>query len=221
MPISKHNTQAHAAYQQIKQRILAGSLTGQDRLREVEVAELLGIGRTPVRESLKRLEEEGLLTHEPRRGLVVTSLGQQAVAELYAMREVLEGAAAGFAARHATSAEIANMEAILDEYGPTCDPVALNLEFHEAIYRAAHNRHLIRSLQSITDTTYLLGRSTLASRERADIAHLEHHDILKAIKAGDADRAGEAARDHIRKALLERLKLLRQRQREAETTEKV
>ena len=213
MPISKKNTRAHVAYQQIKQRILTGKLTGSDRLRELEMSVLLGIGRTPVRESLKRLEDEGLLTHEPRRGLVVTSLDQQAVSELYAMREVLEGAAAGFAARHATPAEIANMESILDEYGPNSDPVALNLDFHNSIYGAAHNRHLIRSLQSVSDTTYLLGRSTLASRVRADLAQTEHRDILEAIRSSNADRAAEAARSHIRSALLERLKLLRQRQK--------
>ncbi len=214
MPISKRNTQAHAAYVQIKQRILAGQLAGSDRLREVEVAEMLGMGRTPVRESLKRLEDEGLLTHEPRRGLVVTSLDQQAVTELYAMREVLEAAAAGFAARNATPAEIANMELILAEYGPRTDAVALNLDFHQAIYGAAHNRHLIRSLQSISDTTYLLGRSTLASRARADIAQQEHLGILAAIRDRDAVRASEAARQHIHNALLERLKLLRQLQKQ-------
>lgn len=214
MPISKKNTRAHVAYQQIKNRILTGNLTGSDRLREIEMSILLGIGRTPVRESLKRLEDEGLLTHEPRRGLVVTSFDQQAVSELYAMREVLEGAAAGFAARHATIAEIANMESILDEYGQKADPVALNLDFHNSIYGAAHNRHLIRSLQSVSDTTYLLGRSTLASRERADIAQTEHRDILEAIRSGNADQAAEAARSHICSALLERLKLLRQRQKE-------
>lgn len=212
MPVSKKNSRAHEAYQQIKQRILIGDLNGSDRLREIEMSTLLGIGRTPVRESLKRLEDEGLLTREPRLGLVVTRLDQQAVSELYAMREVLEGAAAGFAARHTTPAEIANMEAILDEYGSEADAVALNLDFHNAIYVAAHNRHLIRSLQSVSDTTYLLGRSTLASRERADIAQIEHRAILEAIRSGDADRAAEAARAHIRSALLERLKLLRQRQ---------
>src|SRR3546814_2125661 len=62
----------------------------------------------------------------------------------------LESAAAALAARHATDAEIANMQAILQEGGN--DPVALNLRFHDAIYSAAHNRHLIRLLRSLTDT---------------------------------------------------------------------
>jgi DNA-binding GntR family transcriptional regulator len=214
MPISKANSQAHAAYQALKKKILTGFFAGSERLREIEVAELLEMGRTPVREALKRLEDEGLLTHESRRGLVVTTLDQQAVTELYAMREVLEAAAAAFAARHATDAEMANMASILQEQAAGADPVELNQQFHQAIYGAAHNRHLIRSLQALTDSTYLLGRSTLASKARAEIAGQEHADLLEAIRSRDEQRASNTAREHIRNALLERLKMLRQRQTE-------
>lgn len=210
MPISKKNSQSLAAYNEIKRRILVGDFAADDRLREVNVAQLLNMGRTPVREALKRLEDEGLLTHEPRRGLVVTRIDQRGVTELYAMREVLEGAAAEFAARHATDAEIENMAAILeDERRPGADAVALNLAFHNAIYAAAHNRHLIRSLNALTDTTYLLGRSTLAAQERADKANEEHSAVIAAIRARDPQAAGEAARHHIRQAYLERLRMLR------------
>ena len=161
MPIAKQNTQANLAYQELKKRILMGFFGASDRLREIEVAELLNMGRTPVREALKRLEDEGLLTHEPRRGLVVTSLDQQSVTELYAMRELLEGGAARFAAKHASEAEIDNMAHILEEGQRGGDPVAANLAFHQSIYGAAHNKFMIRALQSLTDSTYLLGRSTL------------------------------------------------------------
>ncbi|WP_295857339.1 GntR family transcriptional regulator [uncultured Xylophilus sp.] len=215
MPIAKHNTQAQAAYQRIKHNILTGHFNQKTRLRELEVAELLGLGRTPVRESLKRLQDEGLLTHEPRRGLVVTSLDAQGIHELYSMRQVLEGAAAGFAAQHARPAEISNMESILADAEAGGDPVTLNLEFHEAIYAAAHNRHLIRSLQSVTDSTYLLGKSTLTSPERALTANAEHAAILDAIRRRDAEAARTAAESHIQQALASRLRLLRQRQKEA------
>ncbi len=209
MPIVKSNSQAFAAYNEIKRRILAGMFTASDRLREVEVAGLLDMGRTPVREALKRIQDEGLITHEPGRGLVVTTMDQQEVGELYSMREVLEGSAAAFAARHATPADVAHMQAILDE-GDGGDPVAQNLRFHEAIYSAAHNRYLIRSLQSLTETTYLLGRSTLSSPERARRSNEEHQTIVDAIRARDEQGAQDAARHHIHQALLERLKMLRQ-----------
>ena len=181
MPIPQTSSQAFAAYNEIKQRIFMGEFTPGMRLREIEVAALLDMGRTPVREALKRIQDEGLLRHEPGRGMVVATMDQQEVGELYAMREVLESAAAAMAAQHATDAEIANMQAILDE--GDADPVALNLRFHDAIYSAAHNRHLIRSLRSLTDTTYLLGRSTLSSKARAKVAMKEHNDIVEAIRS--------------------------------------
>jgi DNA-binding GntR family transcriptional regulator len=210
MPISKDNTQFHAAYRDIKQKILSGFFSSDTRLREMEISKLIGMGRTPVREALKRLEDERLLTHEPRRGLVITRIDKQGVTELYAMREVLEGAAAEFAARHATDAEIDNMQSILEQSEqPDSDPVRMNLQFHEAIYGAAHNQHLIRTLQSISDTTFLLGRSTLQSPQRAQKAVVEHQQILAAIRDRDPEAASAAAKNHIRQAFLERLKMLR------------
>mgnify|MGYP003582651209 CR=1 FL=1 len=211
MPISKNSTQFYAAYNDIKQRILSGYFSTDDRLREVDVAKLIGMGRTPVREALKRLEDECLLTHQPRLGLVVTRIDQKGVTELYSMREVLEGAAAEFAARRATDAEIDNMESILaEESAADADPVALNLMFHDAIYGAAHNQYLIRSLRAVTDTTFLLGRSTLQSKDRAEKALQEHRQILTAIRNRDPEAASQAAKHHIRQAFLERLKMLRE-----------
>lgn len=208
MPIAATQSRAFSAYQAIKQKICSGDFAPGMRLREIEVASLLEMGRTPIREAIKRIQDEGLVRYEPGRGLVVTTMDQQEVGELYAMREVLESAAAAMAARYATDAEIDNMQAILDE--GDADPVALNLRFHDAIYSAAHNRHLIRSLRALTDTTYLLGRSTLSTESRARIAMQEHHDIVAAIRSRDPQRAGAAARQHIHQAYLERLKLLRQ-----------
>ncbi|WP_144639867.1 GntR family transcriptional regulator [Bordetella genomosp. 13] len=208
MPILHANSQAFAAYNEIKRRILGGDFAPGARLRETEVAELLTLGRTPVREALKRIQDEGLLRQEPGRGLVVAEMDQQEVGELYAMRESLESTAASLAAQHASEAEILNMEAILME-GDN-DPVAQNLRFHEAIYSAAHNRYLMRLLRTLTDTTYLLGRSTLASPVRAEAALREHSAIVAAIRARDPEAAAAAARHHIHQALMERLKMLRQ-----------
>lgn len=208
MPILHANSQAFVAYNEIKRRILGGDFAPGARLREVEVAELLTLGRTPVREALKRIQDEGLLRQEPGRGLVVAEMDQQEVGELYAMRESLESTAASLAAHHATEAEILNMEAILTEGSD--DPVAQNLRFHQAIYSAAHNRYLMRLLRTLTDTTYLLGRSTLASPVRAEAALREHAAIVAAIRRRDPQGAAKAARHHIHQALMERLKMLRQ-----------
>ena len=114
-----------------------------------------------------------------------------------------------FAAKHATVADMFTLDSILADTRAGGDPVALNQAFHQAIYGAAHNRFLRRALDALTDSTYLLGRSTLSSADRARAALKEHTQIAEAIKAGDAERAEQAIQSHIRNALVERLKLLR------------
>lgn len=208
MPIPRSHTRSDAAYRTLKSRILAGDIPRGNPLREHDVAGQLDLGRTPVREALKRLEDEGLLVHEPRRGLVVRSFDRQAVVELYAMREVLEGAAARFAAAHVTPADRHILDELLAGMASGRDPVQGNLAFHQAIYDIARNRFLVDALAAITDTTYLLGASTLDAPARAMAAHEEHVAIARAIQSGDADAAAAAMQAHIRNALFARLALL-------------
>jgi DNA-binding GntR family transcriptional regulator len=206
MPIKKSNTQASQAYIELKQRIVSGEFGPEDRLREVELSERLGMSRTPVREALKRLEDEGLLTHQPRKGLMITTLDQQSITQLYSLREILEGGAARFAAQHADDIEIANMRAILDDSKSGADPIKSNYDFHQAIYAASHNQFLIKAINNLIDSTALLGQSTLAHTGRPELAYTEHMTLFDAIAARDADRAEREARSHIRQALLARLK---------------
>jgi DNA-binding GntR family transcriptional regulator len=206
MPIKKSNTQASQAYIELKQRIVSGEFGPEDRLREVELSERLGMSRTPVREALKRLEDEGLLTHQPRKGLMITTLDQQSITQLYSLREILEGGAARFAAKHADDVEIANMRAILDDSKNGGDPIKSNYDFHQAIYAASHNQFLIKAINNLIDSTALLGQSTLAHTGRPELAYTEHMTLFDAIAARDADRAEQEARSHIRQALLARLK---------------
>ena len=87
-----------------------------ERVREDEVSRMLGISRTPVRQALQKLQTRGLLRQAPGRGLVVAELDRQQVVELYAMRELLEGAAARLAAQHAGSSDIVAMRHVLQEF---------------------------------------------------------------------------------------------------------
>ena len=219
MPIRKNNTQANLAYTDLKQRITSGYFSANDRIRELDISALLGISRTPVREAIKRLEDEGLLTHEPRKGLVITQLDQQAITQLYALRELLEGGAARFAARYADEVELDNMRAILMDGKRDGDPIKTNYEFHQAIYMASHNQFLIKAINGLIDSISLLGQSTLAHTGRPELAHQEHMAVLDAICARDPDQAEARARSHIRQALLARLKL--HRAGSAESPEKI
>ena len=183
-----------------------------DRITEEKVAARLGVSRTPVREALRRLESEGLLVSLPWRGVVVAELDRNQVLELYAMREVLEGTAARFAAQHADDAEIDVMRDILQrqtEAGDDSDIAArINRDLHEAIYGAARNRYLLSTLHSLRNALALLKGTTFAAAGRPDAALVEHRAIVNAITKRDGDKAEQAARRHIANARRTRLKML-------------
>ena len=198
------------AYQHIRQAILAHRLKPGDRLREAELAEAIGLSRTPLREALARLESDGLIVNDPARGLVVTQLDYNMVSELYFMREVLEGTAARLAAQHASEVELTIIDEICEQYrralGDGAALAARNRQFHEALYRCAHNRYLLKTLSGLHDALALLGDSMLHDRARAEQTLQEHAAIVEAIKRRDPDAAEQATRKHIRTAQLERIK---------------
>ena len=212
---------ADYAYATLRREIVEGRFSPGRRMREIELAQLLGISRTPLRQALSRLEIEGLLDLKPRMGLVVSVLDDDAVDELYEMRAAVEGTAAAMAARHASPRDIAVLTRLLDqEAALTPDPHALyrhNRELHEAIHAAAHNRYLGKSLSALHDAIALLGPTTLAASGRPAIAHAEHAAIIQAIIDRDDVTAERLAKAHILGALEVRRGILaRERGRSAE-----
>ena len=202
-------------FEALQAEILAGAIRPGDRLKEAELAERFGLSRTPVREALRRLETRGLLVHEPHKGMVVAELEASATGELYVMREILDGAAAALAAQHATETEISAMEDQIArdrtiEHRPD-HLAASNRAFHAAIYRAAHNRFLVKSSDALAEALALLGPTTLTAEGRAHQSLNEHAEIVAAIKHRDATAASSAARHHIRNAFKTRLMQLDQR----------
>lgn len=194
----------NSAYSELRQRIVNGDLRAGERLREVELASLLGVSRTPVREAIKRLESEGFAAYVSSRGAIVAELTAEQAVELYAMREVLEGAAARFASQHASPAEVQLLGDLL-AMQKTLDPdpdeqSRLNRRFHQSIYRMAHNRYLLDILTKSQDYMVLLRKTTYHAPGRNKTAYREHAAIVEAIKARDSDKAEEAARRHIREA---------------------
>lgn len=180
--------------------IQAGTLKPGQRVREIEVSQWLKVSRTPVREALRRLQSEGII--EPKEGgLAVTSFDMRAVAELYDVRQTLEGAAASLAARNADATELVLLQRMLDAQR-LCpnDPHAqarLNKNFHEQLYQAAHNRFLLKALQVLRDSLVLLGPTTLMTPERIGAAIEEHSEVVAAIVARNPKRAEAVTRAHI------------------------
>jgi DNA-binding GntR family transcriptional regulator len=208
----RDQSRADFVYEAIRSAIQTGQLGRGKRVREEEVAEILGVSRTPVREALRRLQTSGLLEISHRRGLSVSIIGRRQVLELFDMREVLEGAAARFAAQHASDSEILLLRRLLSEsLAVEDDPLKtthLNRVFHHAIYDAAHNIYLIGSLGEVYDSMALLGKTTYAIKGRSRSAHEEHVVIVEAIAARDPEKADQSARAHVAMAKQARLEII-------------
>lgn len=210
--VTQQESRGEVAYVRLKEAIQAGDLTPGQRIRENDMASWLEMSRTPIREALRRLEADGLLTFAPYRGMVISELDHQAVMELYSMREVLEGTAAGLAARHASDAEIVVLKDIVaGEIDDAADPRRIathNKHFHDALYRVAHNRYLLKTLNVLSDAMALLGMTTMAITGRSETAHGEHLAVVSAIEARDPVTAEASMREHIRMAQRARLRLM-------------
>jgi len=190
-------------YTQLRAEIRNGTLMPGSRLRETEIAERLEVSRTPVREALKRLESEGLAVFSQPRGMTVTELSAGQVLELYAMREILEGAAARFAAEHASVLEIESLKHLVAQH-PTIrtaeEAYVNNRRIDEAIASAAHNVYLLKALNVLQDAVSLLGATTYTVPGRIKLGLGEIGNVVKAIANRDPDEAEAAARTHVRAA---------------------
>jgi DNA-binding GntR family transcriptional regulator len=202
-PTSPARSRARFVYESLRDAIADGRIAGGERVREEEVARNLGVSRTPVREALQRLQQRGLLVGPPR-GLVVAQLDREQVLELYAMREILEGSAARFAAKRATAGEIATLYQLQEQLkaaqGDDLRHINLNRRFHQAIYEAAHNRYLMQTLDTMLDSFALLRSTTLRLPHRQRDSDEERRRIIAAIERRDSDLAEKEAREHIRQA---------------------
>ncbi|MGR3935914.1 GntR family transcriptional regulator [Streptomyces sp. BRA346] len=195
---------AERAYRAIRDRLVMLEIRPGAPINEDQLAQSLGVGRTPVREALKRLQYERLITTYPRRGTFATDVNITDLAHISEVRQELEPLAAAQAARRATAADRAVLAGALRELGsvdsrrPGADELMrLDLQVHRAIYAATHNPYL-------EDT--LVRHDNLATRiwclfidRLSDMAgHVEEHGpLLEAIVAGDAEKAAQLARDHV------------------------
>lgn len=205
------SSRAERVYEDLLSGIQKGRFQLGERMREEEIAAAFGVSRTPVREAMGRLHSRGLL-EASNGGLAVTKLTRKQTIELYAMRQVLEGSAARFAAQHASDGEILVLEHFMTAFAKALDDPAvlfdINRDFHLAIREAAHNSYLVRTLDEFDTTLALLPGTTFEAPDRGKHALAEHTEIVKAIKRRDPDAAELAARRHIQQAQEARVSLL-------------
>lgn len=214
--------QGRQAYMKILGEIRDGHLLPGQRLREVELAERMGQSRTPVREAIRLLETDGLVSHLPRVGAVIRSLNYVEVMELYEMRVVLEGTAARLAARAATEAELAQLESLNASFLTATGQLQaaeFNRRFHAMLLEAARNRYLVRAMLALEKSMLILGPTTLLEPQRRNLAGAEHLEIVTALRQRDGLAAEAAMRLHMEQAQMVRLRFLSQMERPSERAE--
>lgn len=213
-PANKGQSLAQRAYEAIRQAIRSRRFRSGDRLVESELAQMLGLSRTPIREALLRLQAQGLAEQHAHRGFSVIEFDHAMLLELYQMREALEGTAARLAAKGADEAQLSWLRSLHTEYaelihsGNASELALKNRQFHEALILCAHNRFLIRIMEPLQDALGLLGESNLSDPARARENITDHESILLALEAGDAERAQAAAVQHVRRAYSARMRRL-------------
>lgn len=191
-------------YQELSRAIRDGEYQPGDHIRESVLTQQLKVSRTPVRDALRRLSNEGRVNFEPNRGAFVAELQRQEVAELYMLRQRLEGTAARFAAQYASDAEVYELERILEcsrslEESPR-EFNQINWELHHAIVHAAHNRFLIKVFDALSDSLALLRGIKYIPEGRTQPLYEEHAKIIEMIKARDPDGADRVAQEHVQQA---------------------
>lgn len=198
------------AYTLILEAIEAGIYKPGDRLVESELAERLGVSRTPVREALQRLETQSMLSRDGR-SLMVASLNHNQLAELYVVRTELEGLAARLAARHATDEEIRVLRGMVEDDRQLMEKprelARANKRFHRQIHLASHNRFLVQQLDLVHRSMALMATTSLAAEGRSEVALAEHDRIVSAIEAHDGEAAYQALKTHISRAFETRLRV--------------
>lgn len=207
---ARTETLSSAVYRHLIVQLRSGALLPGTRLREDEIATTLGVSRTPVREAFTRLQARSLVSVTPI-GLTVVELDRRQVQDLYTMRAIVEGAAAGLAAENASPSDVVTIQLAsesFDRNSNSADEFAqANQLFHESIYQAARNDYLMRMVEDLNDSLALLPRTTFMLPGRSEGAKREHAEISAAIAARDSQAAEAAARSHIHRALEGRLRL--------------
>lgn len=189
-------------FESMREAILSGVLEPGERLMEIQLAEEMGVSRTPVREAIRKLELENFVVMIPRKGAYVAGVSLKDVADVFEIRSALEGLAAGLAAERITDDELEQMEQAL--FFKTSESemdleqiVKSDIDFHALVYRASRNERLVQILENLREQILRFRSTSLAVPGRTKLAIEEHRMIVEALRNHDSEEAQSLAMAHI------------------------
>ena len=191
----------------LESEILTGTLASGTALTEQSLSKRLGVSRTPIRAALHTLAEEGLIDLVPNRGAVVVGVTREDLIDIYKIRMRLEGLASALAAERISREDLATLRESVElaefyiSRNDTEHLKELDTQFHAIIYRASGNRMLNKTLSELHRNIISYRKMSLSVPGRLERSVGEHREILKAIEAGDAERADSLTCAHVAAAL--------------------
>ncbi|WP_213974330.1 GntR family transcriptional regulator [Tepidanaerobacter acetatoxydans] len=190
-------------YNSLKKSILDGTYKHGESLIEMKLAKELGVSRTPIREALRQLELEGLVSSIPNKGVIVEGVTLQDIDDIYTIRKTIEGLAARWAAEKISDAQLKKLKDILDlmefytKKGNTEKLSELDSKFHDIIFQASNSRPLESVLTNFHQFIQRARLISVKAEGRAIHSLKEHRDIYDALAAHDADTAEKAMTNHV------------------------
>lgn len=201
--IQNHRPLREIVYEELKMQILTGKIVPGTRMMEVELAEDMGVSRTPIREAIRKLEKEGLVTIEPRRGAYASQISVKDMVDILEVRQDMEGLAAYFAASRMREEQFEELKRTSDAYnkaveeGNTANMIAYDTKFHRIIVESCNNNILVHMIEQLQELVLRFRYIYYDNFRRAENMPEEHRQIMEAIRDGRAEDARTAADVHI------------------------
>ena len=187
----------------LRQAILKGELEPGERLMEIQLAERLGVSRTPIREAIRKLELEGLVLMIPRKGAEVAKISEKSLRDVLELRRSLEELAIELACQRMTEEEIDELEDAQRAFRKAVDSKDVMLmaetdeKYHEIIYQGTKNSRLVQILNNLREQMYRYRLEYIKDADKRQILLIEHDNILKAVRNRKVAEAKAAMREHI------------------------
>lgn len=187
----------------LRKAILKGELTPGERLMEKQLAEKMGVSRTPIREAIRKLELEGLVVMIPRKGAEVAMITEQDIKDVLEVRAALEGLAVSIACQKMTEEERRKLCLVSDEFTVAAKELDVevvikkDVEFHDSIYSATQNEKLIQIINNLREQIYRFRVEYIRQMKDFSAIVKEHEEIVSAITNKKSDLAKDIAIRHI------------------------
>ena len=201
--LQNHRPLREIVYEELKRQIMIGEIPPGTRMMEVELAEDMGVSRTPIREAIRKLEKEGLVSIEPRRGAYASDISIKDMVDVLEVREFLEGMAAGLAAKKINDEEIETIKKATATYkkavenGHTEEIIKEDELFHKLIVDCSGNKTLIQMINQVQELALRFRYIYYEDFSRYRNMPYEHQEILDAILSGDTEAARSIADAHV------------------------